>query len=186
MNRNFLFVLASTRRDGNSEALARAAARGLEPECAQRWLRLIDHPLPPFVDTRHDGGFAPPEGNARLLCEATLEASDLVIVTPVYWYSLAWPAKLYLDHWSGWMRIPELDFRRKLQDRNLWAVVVDSDAADERSADPVVDALRRTAEYLSMRWSGALLGHGNRPGEVRADAQALERAERFFSRPASS
>jgi hypothetical protein len=67
----------------------------------------------------------------------------------------------------------------------LWAVVVDSDAADEASADPVVDTLRRTAEYLSMHWSGALLGHGNRPGEVHADAQALAAAERYFSRPAS-
>jgi len=185
MSRNFLFVLASTRREGNSEALARTAALGLGSECTQRWLRLVDHPLPAFVDTRHGGGYAPPEGNAKWLCEATLEASDLVIVTPVYWYSLPWPAKLYLDHWSAWMRIPELDFRRKLQGRNLWAVVVDSDAADEGSADPVVDTLRRTAEYLSMRWRGALLGHANRPGEWSADARALAAAGSYFSRPAS-
>lgn len=185
MHRNFLFLLASTRRDGNSEALARAAAHSLSPEDTQRWLQLIDHPLPPFVDKRHDGGYAPPEGNAKMMCEATLAASDLVFVTPVYWYSMAWPAKLYLDHWSGWMRIPELDFRRRLQGRNLWAVVVDSDTADEGSADPVIDTLRRTAEYLSMHWNGALLGHADRPGEVHADARALATAERFFSRPAS-
>lgn len=186
MDRQFLFVLASTRRDGNSETLARHAARALAPGRAQRWLRLIDHPLPPFADTRHSSGYAAPAGDAKLVCEATLAASDLVIVTPVNWYSLPWPAKLYFDHWSAWMRVPGLNFKQTLQGRNLWSVIVDADEAGEGSAGPVVDMLRRTAGYMSMNWRGALIGHANRPGEIANDAAALAAAERLFIEPGSA
>src|ERR1051325_9326223 len=93
--RRFLFLLGSTRPNGNTEALARHAARAIPAHDEQRWLRLTDHPLPAFHHTRHSTGFPPPDGNAKLLCDATLAATDLVIVTPVYWYSVAWPIKLY-------------------------------------------------------------------------------------------
>src|SRR5258706_10606450 len=118
--RSFLFVLGSTRLDGNSEGLARQAARALPATDEQRWLRLTDHPLPPFFDTRHATGFAAPEGNAKLVCEATLAATDLVIVTPVYWYSVAWPVKLYLDHWSAWMRRAEAPVEATPAPPSLW------------------------------------------------------------------
>ena len=179
---SYLFVLGSTRVDSNSERLARRAAQALPAGTDARWIRLIDHPLPPFADTRHAGGYSAPDGNARLLCEATLAATDLVLVTPVNWYSVSWPLKLYLDHWSAWMRRPELAFERTLAGRNLWAVVVDSDAADdgEGSAVPVVDTLRRTAEYMTMNWRGALQGHANRPGEIEADTAAMQAATSYF------
>jgi multimeric flavodoxin WrbA len=180
MTRRFLFLLASTRPGGNSEALARRAALALGPGVEQRWLRLTDHPLPPFADTRHSTGYPPPEGNARLVCDATLAATDLVLVTPVNWYSVSWPAKLYLDHWSAWMRVPELAFGATLEGRSLWGVLVDSDTDGEGSAAPVVDVLRRTAGYMTMRWRGALIGHANRPGEIEGDAAALEAAARYF------
>lgn len=178
--RKFLFVVASTRPEGNSERLARRAASSLA-DAEQTWLRLIDHPLPPFFDTRHSTGYQPPEGAARFLCEATLAATDLVIVTPVNWYSVSWPAKLYLDHWSAWMRIPELAFQKTLAGRSLWAIVVDSDDEAAGSSAPTVDMLRRTADYMHMQWRGALVGHANRPGEIEQDQTAWAAAERYFA-----
>jgi multimeric flavodoxin WrbA len=181
--RSFLFVLGSTRRDGNSEGLARRAAQALPATDEQRWLRLTDHPLPPFFDTRHSTGFAALDGNTRLLCDATLAATDLVIVTPVYWYSVAWPIKLYLDHWTGWMRRPELAFGATLAGRSLWAVLADADDEAQGSASPAIDMLRRTADYMTMRWRGALLGHANGPGEIERDAAALAAAATYFATP---
>ncbi|HKE18443.1 MAG TPA: NAD(P)H-dependent oxidoreductase [Kofleriaceae bacterium] len=183
--RTFVFMLASTREGGNSELLARRAAAALPAGSEERWLRLTEHALPPFADTRHSTGYAAPEGNAKILCDATLAATDLVLVTPVNWYSVSWPAKLYLDSWSAWMRIPELGFRKALEGRSLWAVVVDSDppTGGEDSAAPVIDVLRRTADYMGMRWRGALQGHGDRPGDIASDAAALSAAARFFTAP---
>lgn len=171
-------MLGSTRKHGNSEALARHAARHVE---GATWLHLIDHPLPPFLDTRHSSGYETPTGNAKLLCDATLAATDLVLVTPVNWYSVSWPMKLYLDHWSGWMRIPALAFTATLAGRSMWSVLVDSDDEGLGSATPVIDMLRRTADYMDMQWRGALRGTANRPGEIAADTQALAAAETFFA-----
>lgn len=179
--RSFLFVLSSTRTDGNAERLARRAASTLPVTDAQTWLRLTDYPLEPFADTRHSTGYTAPTGNAKLLCDATLGATDVVIVAPVYWYSLPWPLALYLDHWSGWMRIEELAFMATMKGRALHAVVVDSDEDKEGSALPVIDSLRRTAAYMDMVWHGALAGHANRPGEIDNDVAAIAAAKRYFA-----
>ena len=81
-SRRFLFLLTSSRRDGNSEALARIAAGALASSAEQRWLSLLDLDLPPFADIRHsgDGSYPPPAGPSRELLDATLWASDLVMV----------------------------------------------------------------------------------------------------------
>lgn len=180
--RRFLFLLASARPDGNTETLARRAAAHLPEGSEARWMRLADHPLPPFEDTRHSTGYSEPLGQARLLADATLWATDLVFVSPVYWYSLPASLKLYLDHWSGWMRVPSIRLREAMAGRRLWAVIVDSDAADEGSSAPVVDALRRTAAYVGMLWMGALQGHGSKPGEALEDPAALAAADAYFQR----
>ncbi len=179
--RRFLFLLASTRRDGNSEQVARRAATSLPAGASATWLRLDEHPLPPFVDLRHSSGYGDPEGTARELAEATLAATDLVIVSPVYWYSLPAVAKLYFDHWSAWMRSPALKLRERMAGKRLWVILVDSDQAHEGSAQPVLDALRRTADFMEMTLAGTLIGHGSKPGEALADATTVHEADRFFA-----
>ena len=171
--RRYLFLLASARQGGNSETLARHGAASLKSDVAQRWLRFDEYSLPPFEDLRAVRSMYPaPEGTARTLLEATLWATDLVLVTPLYWYALPAPAKLYLDYLSAWLRVPELDFRAHMADKTLRAVVVSS--GDAAEAEPLSGSLRLTAAYLNMRWPGLLLGHGNRPGDVLEDRQALE------------
>jgi multimeric flavodoxin WrbA len=173
----FTFVLGSTRRHSNSEQLARRAAHAL-PDA--RWIHLLDHPLPPFHDLRHGTGFPPLDGNAKLLADATIAATDLVLVTPVYWYSVSWLMKLYLDHWTHWLRIPELAFKDTLRGRNFWSVIVDSDDEASGSGNATVDMLRRTADYMEMSFRGVLQGHANRPGEITLDERALAQAATFF------
>ncbi|WP_405012469.1 flavodoxin family protein [Kitasatospora sp. NBC_01539] len=177
--RRLLFLLGSTRPDGNAELLARRAAEHLPEGSEQRWLGLDG--LPPFTDHRHDGSAYPePTGQARTLLDATLDATDLVIVSPLYWYSVSAPVKLYLDHWSGWMRLPGTDFKPRMAGRTLYGVSAYA-GTDPSDADPLVGTLRRSADYLGMRWGGVLLGSGNRPGDVLADEDALLRAKSFLA-----
>ncbi|MEV1167776.1 NAD(P)H-dependent oxidoreductase [Nonomuraea sp. NPDC049784] len=181
--RSFLFVLGSARRDGNTETLARHAAAQLPPGVTQRWIHLDDHPLPPFRDIRHTGGdgvYPAPTGAEKLLIEATLAATDLVIVSPLYWYSVSATTKLYLDYWSGWLRVPGYDFRRRMADKTTWAVTVISEE-DRSVADPLVGTLRRSGEYFGGTWGGALVGYANRPDDILLDTDALERAKTFFA-----
>ncbi|MEU4782197.1 NAD(P)H-dependent oxidoreductase [Micromonospora sp. NPDC023633] len=176
----FLFLLGSSRSGGNTELLARRAAAALPAGVEQRWLHLADHPLAPFRDIRHDEQrYVQPTGNEALLLTETLAATDLVIASPLYWYSVSAATKLYLDHWSGWLRVPGVDFRQRMRGRRMWAVSALNDE-DPATADPLVTTLRRSADYLGMRWGGALLGQGNRPGDVLRDAAALRGADAFF------
>lgn len=178
--RNFLFLVASAREAGAAETLARRAAQDLRSD-QQRWIRLASLPLDPFVDIRHegDGTYPPPQGHARTLLDATLDATDLIFVAPVYWYGLPAWAKLYLDHWSGWMRVPGVEFRARMAGKRLWAMTIVSDETPA-SAEPLLGCLRLTADYMSMEWSGALIGNANRPADILEDQEALRQAEVFL------
>lgn len=182
--RNYLFLMVGSRRGGNSEMLARRAAAALPDDIEQSWLRLSDLPLPPFEDVRHSGeGIYPaPGANGQILLEATLAATDLVFVAPLYWYGLPAPGKLYLDHWSGWMRLPNVDFKAHMAGKTMWVITAYSDV-DPNMAAPLCGTLRLSAEYMKMAWGGFLLGYGNAPGDILQDQQALICADEFFARP---
>lgn len=178
--RHFVFILGSSRAGGNSETLARRAASSLPGGTEQSWFDLRQLPLPDFEDRRHgDRAAAAPGSNEQTLLDATLAATDLVIVSPLYWYSVSANVKRYLDYWSGWLRLPGVDFKARMAGRGLWGVSVMSDA-DPARAEPLVGTLRITADYLRMRWGGVLLGNGSRPGDILADDAALSAAETFF------
>ncbi|MGA0609089.1 flavodoxin family protein [Caldimonas sp. KR1-144] len=179
---SFLFLNASTREPGvlgNTEQLARTAAQALPSSLQQTWLRLPEHALPPFVDHRHGRGSypMPADGEGLALLEATLAASDLVFVSPVYWYSIPAPLKLYLDHWSAWMRVPGLEFKERMAGKRLWVVTT---SGSREKAQPMIDSYKLCAEFIGMRFMGALWGKGGPPGSVAADANALAEAQRFF------
>ncbi|WP_030711791.1 flavodoxin family protein [Streptomyces sp. NRRL F-2580] len=178
-DRSFLFVLGSSRADGNTEMLARAAAEQLPAEIPRRWVDLAQLPLPDFDDRRHDSEFRTVHENEELLRQATLEATDIVIASPLYWYSLSAPTKRYLDYWSGWLTAPGSDFRQRMAGRTLWGVTVMSER-DEVVADGLVTSLNNSAAYMRMRFGGVLFGNGSRPGQVKNDERAMVRAKTFF------
>ncbi|MFD5475994.1 flavodoxin family protein [Streptomyces hawaiiensis] len=184
MTRRFLFVLGSARAEGNSELLARRAAEQLPPDVEQEWLDLTELPVPDFEDLRHDSDHVrPTEGNVARLLDATLAATDIVIVSPLYWYSVSAQTKRYLDYWSGWLRTPGLDFKATLAGRTLWGVTALAHT-QEMVADPLVGTLHNSAAYLGMRFGGVLLGNGSKPGDVLSDDAALTRAKTFFEQEA--
>jgi multimeric flavodoxin WrbA len=179
--RTFLFLLGSARQDGNTEQLARLAAAHLPAEVEQQWLRLSELPLDPFLDIRHsgDGRYPAATGNEQVLLEATLTATDIVVASPLYWYSLSADTKLYLDYWSGWLRVPGADFKARMQGKTLWAISTYS-GGDPTEAEPLLGTLRLTAKYLKMPYAGELLTAGNFPGDVHKDHEAVTRAKTFF------
>ncbi|MBL1081585.1 NAD(P)H-dependent oxidoreductase [Streptomyces actinomycinicus] len=182
MSRRFLFVLGSARAEGNTESLARRAAEQLPGDVEQRWIRLADHPLPDFADLRHDSAYERPSPDtpAGLLLDATLAATDLVIASPLYWYSVSSLTKRYLDHWSAWLRMPGVDFKSTMAGRTLWGVAALADT-EPSVADPYAGTLNNSAAYLGMRFGGVLLGNGSAPGDVLKDTEALTRAKTFFA-----
>ncbi len=178
---NFLFLLGSSRRDGNTEILARHAAASLPEHSTKEWLHLMDLPLSPFEDLRHSTGVYPqPVGHEKTLAIATLAATDIVFATPLYWYTMSASTKLYLDYWSGWMRVPGLDFREKMVGKTAWLISANSDEAGEKMSEAMILTFQLSAEYLGMHWGGTLLGYANRPGDILQDSKGLDAAASFF------
>ena len=177
--RKYTFLVASARENGNAEQLARIAAEQLSDDSESQWLELRSLPLPPFQDLRHgDDAYAAPEGNAKVLCDATIDCSDLVFVNPVYWYSVPTPLKLYLDYWSHWMRVEELDFKNRMQGKRLWVISASAGAAAD--AEPMFESLKLSAKFLSMQWAGHVLGNGSAAGDVLNDEAAVAKAKLLF------
>jgi len=179
---HYLFLVTSTRESGqvgNTEWLARQAAAALAASASQTWLQLGHMALPPFVDVRHTLGTYPlPGGDLKTLLDATMAASHIVFVSPVYWYSIPAPLKTYIDHWSAWMRIPGLPFKEEMARKSLHLITT---SGDRDKAQPMVDSVKLCAAFLGMRWGGELWGKGGAPGAVKADAQALASAARFLA-----
>ena len=100
-----------------------------------------------------------------------------MLVTPVYWYSIPAPLKLYLDHWSGWMRTPGVAFKDEMARKTLRLVCT---SGDRLKAQPMVDSVRLCAQFLGMGWQGVLWGKGGPPGAVQADADAVAQAGSFL------
>lgn len=178
--RDILFLTSSARAKGNSRLLAEAAASALPDTCQQSWFDLAALPLPAFADLRPAG--LPPDGVMADLHSALMRATDLCVVAPVYWYALPAPAKLLLDHWSGWLDVPELGFFQAMQGKRLWLISTRADP-DPTVPDLMEAALRRSGEWLGMIWTGALHGIGDAPGEVLEDRAAMTRAPDFLAWP---
>ncbi|MEP6791643.1 MAG: NAD(P)H-dependent oxidoreductase [Ramlibacter sp.] len=178
---HFLFIVSSTREaghTGNTEWLAQQAAARLPAGTQQTWLHLRQFRLPPFVDQRHTAGQYPmPEGDMKALLEATMAATDIVLVSPVYWYSIPAPLKTYIDHWSAWMRVPGLPFKDEMGRKSLRLITT---SGDRDKAQPMIDSVRLCASFLAMRWGGVLWGKGGPPDAVQADAAAISAAATFF------
>ena len=181
MTPKHLFLVASTRETGhlgNTEWLAQQAAAAL-PADAQRWLHLARMELAPFVDLRHTVGQYPmPEGDLKTLLDATLACDHVVWVAPVYWYSFPSSLKTYLDHWSAWMRIPQIDFKGEMAKKTLSLITTNGDRAKAQS---MIDSAELCAKFLNMRWGGVLWGKGGPPDAVKADAQAVQAAKSFLA-----
>ncbi|WP_394940674.1 flavodoxin family protein [Psychromicrobium sp. YIM B11713] len=181
-NRHFVFIEGSSRSGGNTAALARRARANLPEGASSEWINLLELPLRDFEDA-DDSESAPPiypDGNEGTLLAATLRASDLVIASPLYWYSLSAPVKRYLDYWSTWLKIPGLGFRQQMAERTLWGITVGNTRNAEK-ASGLSTSLQLSAEYMGMHWGGFLYGTGDHPGDILRDEKALMAAERLFT-----
>ena len=178
---HYLFLTTSTREPGhlgNTEWLARQAAAALPADTAQTWHHLARMELPPFVDRRHTTGiYDAPTGDLRTLMDATLAATHIVFVAPVYWYSIPAPLKTYIDHWSAWMRVPGLGFKEAMAAKTLYLVTT---SGDRDKAQPMIDSVQLCAQFLAMRFAGALWGKGGPPGAVQADAAAVQASATYL------
>src|SRR5262245_61018 len=97
-----LIVCASARRDGNSAALARVMAEGLEASGHAAEVVFADGVLSGFLRDcrtcrREEGTCSIEDGFRDVFLDKVLPAQGLILATPVYWYGMSAQAKAFFD-----------------------------------------------------------------------------------------
>ena len=91
------------------------------------------------------------------LIDYVLTFEQIILASPVYWYAVSPPMKIFLDRISDLLEVPEL-LAKGRQLRGKIAYVLCTSIEDEVS--PLfIDAFRETFQYLGMRYGGML--HAN-------------------------
>ena len=132
-------LFASGRRNGNTGQLMDRIAGELGIEVVD----LSEKSISPFdYEHRNRGDDFEP------LIAHVLEFEQIIFASPVYWYAVVAPRKLFIDRLSDLLKVPELlDQGRRLRGKK--GHVVCTSVSEEPDA-PFVQAFKETFEYLGM------------------------------------
>lgn len=136
-------ILGSARALGNTDQLARQVAQEAGAHC----FNLADYDVSPY-DYDHknrDDGFLP-------LMREVLVFDQVVLASPVYWYSPSSVMKVFLDRLCDLMTI-EKDLGRQLRQKEAAVIATGCDPL----APPCFEEIfRLTYAHLGMRYKGML------------------------------
>ena len=161
-------LFASSRRNGNTGQLMDRIAKELDIEVVdlgQARMSAYD-----YEHRNRDDDFEP-------LMKRILDFDQIIFASPVYWYSVSPPMKVFLDRLSDFLELPDLlNEGRRLRDKQ--AYIVCTSVYDEVST-AFLGALTDTFDYLGMRFGG-IVHVDCRDGYVpaRHDAEAIAFAQR--------
>ena len=140
-----IVLFGSSRRHGNTGQLVDHVAEELDIEVVDLGqLRISPYD---YEHLNRGDDFEP-------LMKRVLEFDDIIIASPVYWYAVSPPVKIFLDRISDYLDIPELqpDGRRL---RGKTGHIVCTSIYDA-APNSFLDALTSTFKYLGMRIGGTV------------------------------
>jgi multimeric flavodoxin WrbA len=141
-----LAILGSSRREGNTHQLLDAVVG----EASVEVIDLADHEISPY-DYAHrniDDDFI-------AIVDKMVQADVILFATPVYWYSMSAPMKVFVDRLSDLVTVRK-DLGRALKGK--WGyVLATSSTPDLPPGYEVPFAL--TCDYLDMHWGGIFHGY---------------------------
>ena len=148
MSVDAICLFASARRNGNTGRFMDRIAAELEIEV----IDLASKRLAPYTyeHSHRADDFEP-------LMQRVLGFGQIIFASPVYWYAVSPPMKIFLDRISDYLDLPELlDEGRRLRGKAGW--VVCTSIYDEVPAS-FLGSFRDTFDYLGMHYGG--VGHVN-------------------------
>ncbi|MCA1065048.1 flavodoxin family protein [Rossellomorea sp. AcN35-11] len=170
-----LALLGSTRKNGNSEYLAKKIVEGTH----HTLVSLADLHIEPIEDLRHsEGGFSPVDDDYEHLVQLMEEHDVLLFATPLYWYGMSGPMKNFFDRWSQYLRDDRFHLKEELTKKKAYVVVTGGTSAKIKGL-PLIQQFHYIFEFVNMEFADYLIGAGVKPGEVMNDIAALEKAERW-------
>ncbi len=141
-------IFASARRNGNTGRLMDRIANELQIEVvdlAEKSISAFD-----YEHRNRNDDFEP-------LMDYVLGFEQIIFASPVYWYAVAPPMKIFIDRISDLLDLPDL-LERGRRFRSKTAYVVCTSVYDEVPT-PFLGAFLETFSYLGMRYGGC--AHAN-------------------------
>ena len=84
--------------------------------------------------------------------EYVLQFENIVFASPVYWYAVSPPMKIFLDRISDYLDIPELLSKgRQLRGKNAFVVCT---SIEKTVSKTFIDSFEHTFQYLGMNYGG--------------------------------
>lgn len=140
---NIGIVLGTSRKDGNTESLARAFAEITDATIYS----LSDFSILPF-----DYEFKNKSDDFEILINQVMQHDIIIFASPVYWYSPSAQMKMFMDRLSDLLKINK-PLGRQL--RGKIASVI-STGSDNIPQDCFEQIFRCTFEYLGLSYLGML------------------------------
>lgn len=140
---NAIALFASSRRNGNTGQLMDRIAAELNIEVVDLSSRRIS--AYDYEHRNRDDDFEP-------LMKRILEFEQIIFASPVYWYAVSPPMKVFIDRITDLLELPDLlsDGRRL---RGKTAYIVCTSIYDEAPRS-FVGSFTDTFDYLGMRFGG--------------------------------
>lgn len=167
-------IYGSSRRNGNSEQLAKRLTEGFEAD----HIYLANYRIEPIKDYRHAEKAPYPEDDYRSVIERVLAQDVLVFATPIYWYGASGLTKTFIDRWSQSLRENKVGFLAKLSSKSAWVIGIGDDEPHLKGI-PLVQQFQYIFEFTGTRFEGYVLGKANQPGDILEDQAALAAVEQI-------
>ncbi len=169
-------IFGGSRPEGNSASLAKLVVEGLD----YQWIDLTQYRFAPVRDVRHNGG----QIDGYLddypdIIDRVLESDSVLLVSPVYWYSVSASMKAFIDHWSETLRDKNYrDFKEKMAQIEFRLILVGGDCPKIK-ARPCMHQIEYSLEFLGARLEDYLIGTANAPGDILKDTYAIHYAKQW-------
>jgi multimeric flavodoxin WrbA len=166
-------LFASSRRHGNTGQLMDRIAKELAIEVVD--LATARMSAYDYEHRNRDDDFEP-------LLRRVLDFDQIIFASPVYWYSVSPPMKVFLDRISDFLDLPDLlNEGRRLRGKQAYIVCT---SIYEDVSKAFLGAFTDTFDYLGMRFGGIVhvdCRDGYIPARHDADALAFARMLRSAS-----
>lgn len=166
-------IHGSTRKNGNTEYLTYQAV----PKEKGTHIYLRQHNIQPIVDQRHEeNGFDSIEDDHKGIIRTMLAHDIIIFSTPIYWYSMSGPMKIFIDRFSQILRDPEFPgFRDELKKKKAYLIAVGGDTPSIKGI-PLIQQFNYFCQFYNMPFEGYVIGKASKPGQIIHDHKALKAA----------
>ncbi len=176
-----LVILGSPRRKGNSTVLASRVAAGMKAAGAQvETVRLYDMDLRACTACgacrgRIETDCVMPD-DMRALYPRLRRAGIWVLASPIYWFNVSGPMKLFMDRWYALGGPGPTRFRGK---RTGVVLTYGDDDSFSSGAGNALRMLQDAFRYAQAEYVGAVYGSADKAGEIRANRPLMRDAYRL-------